>query len=541
MNNPYSSRRQLLKGALGGAMTIGAVGWLAACSSDGSDSTATTGASGSTGSTGSTGTEPSSSAAPKKGGNLRVGLVGGGATDTLDPNVLLSIPDFVRAGLLYSGITRRELDYTVGFGIAEELSPVDTKGAVWDLRVRQGAEFHNGKTVGADDVIASFQRLLNADSPGYGAGQLSQLDPKNLKKMDDRTVRFTLNSPVSVLPELFSGALFYIVPADYDPTKPVGAGPFKYESFTAGDRSMFTRFDNFWGDVPHVDSVELIDLADTTAMTNALLAGQVDAIAQVPAAQVAQIEGAGFTTIKTSSTKFSPFYMRLDTAPFDDVRVRQAFRLIANREQMVQQVVSGRGSVGNDMYGRFEDSYPQDLPQREQDIEKAKALLAEAGKENLEVELVTGDAVPGWQESAQVFAEQAKAAGVTITVRSVDADTLFSQYYGKAAFGQENFPNWSYMDVSSQSTQATSPYNTTGINDEEYNALYNKALETLDKTARDEIISQMQGIEYDRGGYILWGWEDSVDAVAANVLGLESDTKASSSLNNYRLERVHFA
>ena len=112
-----------------------------------------------------------------------------------------------------------------------------------------------------------------------------------------------------------------------------------------------------------------------------------------------------------------PFTMRVDTAPFDDVRVRQAMRLIVDRQAMIDQTLSGYGILGNDLYAPLDVNYASDLPQREQDIDQAKSLLKEAGQEGLQVELFTGDgigsvAVP----AANLFAEQAKEAGVEVKV-----------------------------------------------------------------------------------------------------------------------------
>ena len=110
----------------------------------------------------------------------------------------------------------------------------------------------------------------------------------------------------------------------------------------------------------------------------------------------------------------------IDAKPFDDVKVRQAFRLIVDREQMVQQVLSGQGRVANDLYAPYDPAYAKDLPQRKQDLEQAKSLLQQAGQANMTVELVTAPVFQGIVEAAQVFAEQAKGAGVTVKVRKVD-------------------------------------------------------------------------------------------------------------------------
>src|SRR5436305_6808996 len=106
--------------------------------------------------------------------------------------------------------------------------------------------------------------------------------------------------------------------------------------------------------------------------------------------------------------------MRVDQAPFSDVRVRQAMRLIVNRPQMVEQVLSGQGRIANDMYSPFDPFYASSLPQRHQDIEQAKALLKQAGHENLSVTLTTAPVFQGIVQAAQVFAQQASQAGVNV-------------------------------------------------------------------------------------------------------------------------------
>src|SRR5699024_10315887 len=115
----------------------------------------------------------------------------------------------------------------------------------------------------------------------------------------------------------------------------------------------------------------------------------------------------------------------VDKKPFDDVKVRQAFRLVVDREQMIEQVLSGVGTIGNDMFGPLSENYP-DFPQRKQDSDKAKKLLAAAGyPDGLEVDLVTAPIQSGAVESAQVFAQQAAEAGITVKIRKVDATTFF--------------------------------------------------------------------------------------------------------------------
>ena len=137
----------------------------------------------------------------------------------------------------------------------------------------------------------------------------------------------------------------------------------------------------------------------------------------MPTEQLPQLQSNGDTVvIDNPAGGWLPITMRVDQAPFNDVRVRQAFRLIVNRPQMVEQVLSGHGQVGNDLYGRFDPAYDSSLPQRQQDIEQAKSLLKAGGPSRTwPSTLVTGSILAGVPEESQVFAQQASAAGVTST------------------------------------------------------------------------------------------------------------------------------
>lgn len=217
------------------------------------------------------------------------------------------------------------------------------------------------------------------------------------------------------------------------------SGPFKLESFTPGLSSVLVANEYWYGyDDTYLERVELLNFNDTDALINALLSSQVDAIAQIPLALVEVINADERMSILNSETgMWLPFTMRVDRAPFDDPKVRQAFRLVVDREQMIEQVLSGFGTLGNDMFGPLSENYP-DFPQRTQDIPRAKELLAEAGyPDGLEVELVTAPIQAGAVESAQVFAQQAAAAGITVNLRRVDVTTFFGDQYLQWDFAQD--------------------------------------------------------------------------------------------------------
>ena len=148
----------------------------------------------------------------------------------------------------------------------------------------------------------------------------------------------------------------------------------------------------------------------------------------LPFAQATAVKAnSDLTLLISEAGSWLPITMAVDQKPFDDPKVRQAMRLIPDRDQMVQQVLSGFGSVGNDMYGKLDGSYPKDFPQRTQDLEKAKALLKEAGQENLTIDLFAPDDTAGLPEMSNAFAEMAKGAGVTVNVKVLDGGTYWAR------------------------------------------------------------------------------------------------------------------
>jgi peptide/nickel transport system substrate-binding protein len=227
--------------------------------------------------------------------------------------------------------------------------------------------------------------------------------------------------------------------------------------------------------------------------------------------------------------------MRVDVAPFDDVRVRQALRLIAGRDELVNQVLSGQGVRGVDLYARFDPEYLD--PQRAQDMDRARDLLSAAGKPNLSLELVTSPIQAGTVEAAQVFATQARAAGVEIGLRRVDTSTFFSDQYLQWEFAQSFWNTRNYIPQASQSSTPDAPFNETHWEDPEYLAVIGRARSELDPVVRAELVRQAQQIEFDRGGYMIWGFPNRVDAMQAYVGGLVPN-RTGLSLSGYEFRKA---
>jgi peptide/nickel transport system substrate-binding protein len=481
--------------------------------------------------------------APKRGGTFRIGVSGGSAKDFIDGQNIVTRPDQARIVTAWEQLVEFDSNYQLKFtGLAEEITP--KSASVWTIRVRDGIEFSNGKTLGADDVIYSLRRLINPKLGLFGGAALSSVDANGMKKLDKRTVRLTLKRPDATILDALGQYVTNIVPVGYSPTAVgkanpnVGTGPYMLKSFSPGQQSVHVRNPNYWRHgQPYFDEVVIIDFPDDTARVNALLGGQIDAMTDVPPAQVAVVNGHGGTKVLESpSAAWTPICMRVDAAPFTDVRVRQAMRLIADRPQMVQQALAGHGHIGNDLYAIFDPAFDHALPQRHQDIAQAKSLLKAAGQENLTIDLQSTNGALGMNEGAQVFAQQAKAAGVTVNVKILDSGAFYSNQYLKWTFSTDFWGTRNYLSQVAAGSLPTSPYNEThwpDSADSKYLSMYKQALATVDNAKRAAIIHEMQTLEYDNGGYIVWGFSTLLDGYSSKVQGLKQGDKGVLPLNAF--------
>lgn len=486
-------------------------------------------------------------AKPKRGGTFRVGAAGGSSKDIIDGQDIVTNPDQARLVAGWETLVDYDKNFRLQMtGLAEELSAQKGNAAIWTIRVRQGIEFHNGKTLTADDVMYSLRRAVNPKLKLFAGAALASLNPNHMKKLDKYTVRlFLKHKDVTILDSL-GQYVMGIVPVGYSPKavgkaplkQQIGTGPYKLQSFTPGQQSVHVRNPNYWRTgQPYFDEVIVLDFPDDTARVNALLGGQVDAVAQVPPAQVAVVNGHSGTKILESPTaQWTPLCMRVDTPPFNDVRVRQAIRLIADRPQMVAQALAGHGHIGNDMYAPFDELYDKALPQRVQDIAQAKSLLKAAGQENLTIDLQTTNGALGQNEGAQVFAQQAKAAGVTVNVKILDSGAFYGPQYLKWTFSTDFWGTRNYLQQVASGSLPSSPYNEThwpDAADAKFKSLYAQALQTVDNKKRAQIEHEMMKLEYENGGYLIWGFSNFLDGYSTKVKGLVQGDKGVIPLNGF--------
>jgi peptide/nickel transport system substrate-binding protein len=511
------TRRRLLQVGAGGALGIGAAGWLGACGGDGG------GGSPASKETGDAGT-------PKRGGALVVSMITGGSTETLVPGLSVSEPDIVRAELLYDPLFRLDHDLNAAPALAESAEP-NGDGTVWTVRLREGALWHDGRDVTADDVVYSINAWCD-DKANYSASTMKRVvDVKGVRKRDARTVEVAMNLPVGDFPILTAFYGYAVLPDGAKPkemlAKPVGTGPWKYESFKAGARSVFSANKDYWvHDGPYVDELTIdSSFTEESARLNSLLSGQTQVMQAIPFALARrQAEAGQIKLLEATGTSFQCFAMRTDEGPLTDVRVRQALRLLANRQEFVDQILNGYGEVAHDLPCRGAKYYAEEF-KREQDLEEAKSLLKAAGREDLSVRLDTSNVLDGLVDAATLFQQQAKQVGVTVNVNRIDPGTYFSitpgrwlSYPFSSSFWVNGTASLSlyYLNVLSRDA----PYNETGWKDPESEKLLLDAIGTVDEGQAQEKWREVQRLQFEEGGFLVYANQTYVDGIAKEVNGI---------------------
>jgi peptide/nickel transport system substrate-binding protein len=517
-------RRQFLRGIAFTGAVAGTGGLIAACSSSPSSSSG------------------HSAAQSKVGGNLKVGLTGGGPSDTVDPHKGLTYLDSSRLQSLYSPLVQLDANAQLEYMLADSITPSNSTFTQWEIKLKPGITFHSGKPLTADDVVFTFNRIVT--NKFSGTNPLGPIDLKNTKAVDTLTVQVAMTSPYSSFVNQLAASwvYLYIAPVGFAGKAPWdGTGPFVFKSFTPGTQSLFTRNPHYWRTgLPYADTLTIIDFTDTASLANALVTGVVLGAGTLDGPQMPSLAStSGVKPVISKAGGIVPFTMRVDQPPFHDVRVRQAMRLLVDRTQLIDSALDGYATVASDVFSPFDPDFDSALV-RHTDVAQAKSLLKQAGQADLTVTLTTSPIATGTVAMATVLAQQAKAAGVRIKVNNVPSSTFFGPNYLKWNFAQDYYNYFPYLPQVSESMLAASPFNETHTDNGYYTGLYNEANKTASGASlQKEILYKMQEFDFTQGGYIIPAFVDSLDAYSAKIAGYVP-AKIGQPLSNYGMENWYF-
>ena len=476
------------------------------------------------------------STTPRRGGRLRVGHVGAGKGESFNPGRGSSFIDASRYYNLYDPLVRVNPDFSQSPGLALSWTPNAT-ATKWEVKLRPGVTWHDGTPFTADDVIWTLRQMGDAKHVGHAS--VANIKLSEVKKTGRLVVQIPLKSPDARLSDSFVQQNTVVTKNGYTNfSKPIGTGPFSFKSFEIGVRSLCVRNPDYWQNgKPFVDEWEDISIDDNAARLNALLGGQIDMMSQLDFAQAkAQKSKKKIKVVDAPSPAYQVLIMRVDRPPFDDINVRQAFRLIIDRQALINVALGGFGTAGNDLFGYGLPYFADSLPVRKPDIDQAKALLKKAGKSNLAVSLQTSDVVPGFTQAATLFAQQAQAAGVKVTIRKEPSNAYFdtSLLYTKMDFAQSYWTTGSLAAFYSQSLASNAVWNETHFKEPGFDALVRKATGARTVEQATAAWLKVQKVQYERGGYIGWANQNIVDATSNKVQGMKPSAFFNLGGFNYR-------
>ncbi len=323
-----------------------------------------------------------------------------------------------------------------------ETYEVTPDGKVWTFRLRKGVKFHHGPEMTADDVIFTVGRWTDEDSGSPLNSVFADLISR-VEEVDSHTVKIHLTrTDVDFNLKLldFNAA---ILARDYDydnlgETRPSGTGAFKVDNYSPRERVSLVANREYWlQGVPYIENLEIIFITELETQIRMLEARQADVVTDISVDHYRRLE----TNNQTSGMYIElghhvPIAMRVDQEPFNDVRVRQALKYVIDREQLLESVMYGLGSLGNDTpIGPFHPYYDDLGGIRKRDVQKAKDLLAEAGyKDGLKLVLYTETNVPPVMDIVLAVQQMALDANINIEIRGTTRDMYYAEYWLPSTF-----------------------------------------------------------------------------------------------------------
>ena len=462
---------------------------------------------------------------PKRGGRLSIAYVQGGSSETFDPTGMTNNIDGVRSWGCYNGLARVSRDMKAEPMLAEEWE--GKPGAKeWSFKLRQGVEFHNGKTLDADDVVASISRHVGPDSKSPAKPLWEDLD--EIKADGKHRVTVKLKSGNALLPMTFAADYHSVIhPAGFtDFANPVGTGPYKVKDFEPGVRCLFERNDNYWkSGVAHLDEVETIPIPDSTSRLNALRGAVVHVIENVETKVVKRLAALDdIDVVSTPSAAFRIFDLMCDRPPTDNLDVRLALKYAIDREQIARIVFSGQAIVANDNpVAPTMSEFCPELPQRSYDPDKAAFHWKKGGMEGQTLELYTSDgAGNGSVEMATMFVESAGAAGMNLKVVRRPSDGYWSETWMKFPVNQSGWNARPTADlILSIAHKSDAPWNETAWKNARFDELLLEGRVELDPARRKNIYCELQTLLSNEGGALIPVFINYVDAKLSIVKGWE--------------------
>ena len=355
-----------------------------------------------------------------------VNIARGGDTTTMDPIFAGDNVDIWVMNIVFEGLVRSTAD---GKSVEPCLATswdISEDGKVYTFHLREGVCFSDGTPVTAEDWEYSLERSINE-----GAWSTLIASIEDVVVVDENTIDVVLKNPSGSLLSCLASFFCVVVPKDYYSatdadtlaSKPIGAGPFYLESWVPEDAMCFKKNPYYWDEgYPLADEINFIVVPDENTRVMQLQAGQVDAITGISAQSKVLLQAdTNVNVVDFESTHVEYISMNYTSEKLNDTRVRQALNYATNRDDIIAAVYNGMGTRCTSIIWPAAPHYNPNLPAYDYDLEKAKELLADAGAENLELNLIITAGSPSDLMMATILKSQWEQAGVTLNIQQLDA------------------------------------------------------------------------------------------------------------------------
>ncbi|MCR9151370.1 MAG: ABC transporter substrate-binding protein [Rhodobacteraceae bacterium] len=476
---------------------------------------------------------------PKKGGTLRMGLQGGSTTDSMDPALATNQVALMVIRLWGEPLVELTDDGGIEGKVAESFESTPD-AQVWTFKVRKGITFSNGQPVTATDVVESLDRHSGEDTKSGALGIMRGI--KAMRTEGEDTVVVELDTPNADLPYLLADYHLIIQPGGGKdaPDAAIGTGPYVMKEIDMGVRFVAEKNPNYWGDLGNADVLELVVINDNTARVAALQSGQVDLIDRVPPRTAGLVARApGVTVHQTSGPGHYVFIMHCNTAPFDNNDVRLALKYAINREELVEKILFGYGSVGNDT--PINAAYPlfTEMEQRTYDPDKAKFHMQQSGYDGAILLRTSENSFPGAPDASALFQQSCAAAGINLEIKREPNDGYWSEVWNVQPFCTSYWGGRPTQDqMYTTAYLSTADWNDTKFNNEQFDQLLFAARAELDAGKRKQMYADMGTILHNEGGLICPMFNDFIDASSDRIAGWIDDTAGFALMNSYAPHRM---
>lgn len=435
---------------------------------------------------------------------------------------------------MFDGLVTRDTGSGVHLELAEEMNWVDD--TTLEVKIREGVTFHNGEDLTAEDVVFTFERIINENAIEYPEphtsprkGLIAPLE--SVEMVDDYTVRMHFTGVWPPAMQLLVHQ--QIVPKDYLEevgtegfiAHPIGTGPFKFVEGQLDDQIVMERFDDYWGGAPDLEPVgpacvervifRVIPEASTRAA--ALLAGEVDIIQNVPSELVDTLDQTPGVDVKTAAST-EPIWLQLNVSDplFEDVNVRHALNYAVDKDLLIEAIYGGRAVPLPGPLSPFNNYVNEDLEPYPYDPDMALALLEEAGwtdsdgngilDRNGQPFAFTIDTIELWRPQAEALASMFREIGIDAGVRFWEYSVVQPQLLAceRQAFlddwGDSAFDPVGHFEAKWHSVVAGEPYgrgNFSCYSNERVDELIRAGEVEADEATRQEIYDEAQQLVYD--------------------------------------------